>query len=1319
MNVQNPTCAGKQKHCLKFSVYFALLYALTLIVFGWAKPAQAVSPLLHSSANLGTKYGNWGTTYDCTTCHSTSTANIKRVSQAINTPIGARNVVFARTTTASSNNGTTGVFGNDLRTYSQNGSQNVCEVCHHQTLHHQYSSAKIADRSTNPHFNNQDCASSCHMHSNGFKAAGCDGCHGNPPITASIGGGALNGLATPATGATNPASPGAHQQHAIDMAMRCATCHSNTVMPTLNNMVYMGFAANSANVPGFVGNVAYGSYTGHTLTAPYTGFAAAPGTAVGVSSTSYQNSCNVYCHGNWTGNGGSIGNPSWVGGSSQGACGTCHGATQAAPPTKANHPKHVGTYGYSCTKCHPNVTNTKSHVQGSVQWRLSTATNGLIGSSATYTANGKAAASSGATGNLAPSAVYGTCNNLYCHSSGQNLATPGAPRTVPQWGNSLTCSDCHGNSSTTLTSGSHVKHVATFACDKCHAQTASNATTIKNTANHVSGAINVAFEISTSAVSGAQYGGVATPRTKTPDGGATYGSCTSIICHSNGRALWQGTVGTGSTLTWGTAGTCSACHGNSKSYYTGTDWRKAFPLYTSYPIASVNKPNSHQHHADVRATNAGPLCRQCHWDITQTDTSINSTLPADSATNGPHSLRKNAYSVTGSGSGSQYKKGDDATFVSGGTLANVTVTYTAGAKPGAATCSAVSCHPTGLGTNPSWNERHNCTDCHKVDLQNTAGYHHAMNNYSTGSGYPTAIPDGSATSGTNAASRRCVMCHVNHDIFSPALNSNVSNRSGNLRLSIATTPTATSGYASSDYVSKNGTGGICISCHNTERTKSTVNRKNETTSTKTPAIVYADYSSMTKTHNYAIASNMKNDGGSFSANCTKCHNGRNGEVAVFSQMTTGLHDRSVRRSYNTLGGNSVDGQNNDANFCFRCHSNATGTGSPTSTYITTKGNKDIFAFKNMTARSKNLYAAFNDSTLTSKHKVQFASYTTHKPSPTDETRSYISSKKQVTCAECHDPHAAGNTVHVAGTTGNAVAAGSMLYGTPGVGTALTFNKWTSATGFATTPTPATAEYQICFKCHSSYNTRLSAWSPYSTASVRSWTKVDKEFSTANNAGFHPVAGINASRNTTMALKSPWADGKLMYCSDCHGNSKQTVNDPRGPHASANAFVLKKPWTGARINGTSDTTNIAATICFDCHDVQAYVSGGTNTTSSGFGQQGTHTLHADHNGWGVPCKVCHVARPHGWDYSAGRWATRATALSGTPRGMLLIDGGQVKPPYRGTYSGQGFGTGGACTSNADCYLVIKSFATSGQWTTSNCAATPSTYTGDPSTQTHTW
>ena len=92
------------------------------------------SPLMHSGANLGTKYANgtWGAGKDCDWCHNTDQAsNIKLVRTSIDTPNGARPVVFNRLTSTVTT--ATGVLGNDERTV-KTVSSNILNPCPPSTI---------------------------------------------------------------------------------------------------------------------------------------------------------------------------------------------------------------------------------------------------------------------------------------------------------------------------------------------------------------------------------------------------------------------------------------------------------------------------------------------------------------------------------------------------------------------------------------------------------------------------------------------------------------------------------------------------------------------------------------------------------------------------------------------------------------------------------------------------------------------------------------------------------------------------------------------------------------------------------------------------------------------------------------------------------------------------------------------------------------------------------------------------------------------------------------------------------------------------------
>ncbi|MRR10279.1 CxxxxCH/CxxCH domain-containing protein, partial [bacterium] len=423
------------------------------------------------SMQLGTnKFGQWGLDYDCTTCHSPNTTNVKRVKEVIATPTGNRPVVF--TTISASQAVTTGVMGNDLRAGTT--SANICEVCHHNARFHQYSSSKVA---WNTHNNSTDCMR-CHDHRIGFKTLAdglsCTDCHGNPP-------GEKSQLVVPPTNVLYPYvtgdDAGAHPKHAA-RNVKCQACHSNanhltTAQP--NMTLNMGFDVRSSNFTGFKNSTNTGIFKSVTPANDYV-YEAAVGTDIQPAFDKIM-TCSVYCHGYWNGSytasGGYNTEVAWSG-VTQTGCSSCHGAEGATPPPSGSHKKHAGTEqgygnGIACAVCHGyrNYSSGSSHLNGSVEWDLSS-----ISPSAAYKGLNK-----GETGLMAPTnpASYGSCATLYCHSNVQSAGGTAGPSsyTAATWGGTVTCGSCHTHSDTGgHVSGGHSQHTAPgvtgFDCRICH-----------------------------------------------------------------------------------------------------------------------------------------------------------------------------------------------------------------------------------------------------------------------------------------------------------------------------------------------------------------------------------------------------------------------------------------------------------------------------------------------------------------------------------------------------------------------------------------------------------------------------------------------------------------------------------------------------------------------------------------------------------------------------------------------------------------------------------------------------------------------------------
>jgi hypothetical protein len=128
-----------------------------------------------------------------------------------------------------------------------------------------------------------------------------------------------------------------------------------------------------------------------------------------------------------------------------------------------------------------------------------------------------------------------------------------------------------------------------------------------------------------------------------------------------------------------------------------------------------------------------------------------------------------------------------------------------------------------------------------------------------------------------------------------------------------------------------------------------------------------------------------------------------------------------------------------------------------------------------------------------------------------EDRTYLSANKHVECNDCHNPHLAeaglhsSNQFHVAAGT-NLIADSGPLTGALGVTYTPAywdyFSSWTQggASSWPSTSSTATKECEICFKCHTNYNTNFASWGG---SGSQGWTNLALEFN-PNKQSYHPV-----------------------------------------------------------------------------------------------------------------------------------------------------------------------------------------------------------------------
>jgi predicted CxxxxCH...CXXCH cytochrome family protein len=418
----------------------------------------------------------------------------------------------------------------------------------------------------------------------GPQVSACVGCHGDPQRT---GADPLANAAPPVSpsGSTTGPGVGAHLAHLYGGALRgavaCKECH---VVPTTslhaNGQVEVRFTSADFAVRG-----------GATPRFD-------PATA----------SCSTtYCHGATLAAGGTNQAPTWNGGPSQAACGTCHGA----PP-----PSHAAT-STSCTTCHPGTVKPDGtidlaggfHVNGSLE-----VVGGHPSGWADPNQHGHAANAQGLSG----------CRS--CHGAALDGGTAGVScASCHGAGWQSNCTFCHGTrtagwssaqlnlaapplgtqgqtAATDRAVGAHQKHLSggsigpALACAECH--------TVPADLAHLDGTPTITFGAA------ARRGGASPAWTGV--------GCQATYCH--GSTLTGGS-GTSPAWTGGAAqAACGTCHGIPPSTgHHGTHSGKTIcgDCHPGYGSGTVNLAThvdgSRQVGNKVTAWNAATrACTGCH-----------------------------------------------------------------------------------------------------------------------------------------------------------------------------------------------------------------------------------------------------------------------------------------------------------------------------------------------------------------------------------------------------------------------------------------------------------------------------------------------------------------------------------------------------------------------------------------------------------------------------------------------------------------------------------------------------------------------------------
>lgn len=203
--------------------------------------------------------------------------------------------------------------------------------------------------------------------------------------------------------------------------------------------------------------------------------------------------------------------------------------------------------------------------------------------------------------------------------------------------------------------------------------------------------------------------------------------------------------------------------------------------------------------------------------------------------------------------------------------------------------------------------------------------------------------------------------------------------------------------------------------------------------------------------------------------------------------------------------------------------------------------------------------------------------------------SFGASARHAECVDCHDPHVATGSPpayqgasSVAVTNGAAGSAPSFAPLAPGVGRPL-------------------REYELCFKCHSSW-TQQPAGKPDLALVLN-----------PANESFHPIEGPGRSTSTQLSASLAAGTGlphlttaSTVTCSDCHGSEAlpTTVSTvasyagaiPTGPHGSQVPSLLRAGYrqTLKPRAASNDYTAADFALCFICHSPAPFGTSSENT-----------------------------------------------------------------------------------------------------------------------------
>ncbi len=239
---------------------------------------------------------------------------------------------------------------------------------------------------------------------------------------------------------------------------------------------------------------------------------------------------------------------------------------------------------------------------------------------------------------------------------------------------------------------------------------------------------------------------------------------------------------------------------------------------------------------------------------------------------------------------------------------------------------------------------------------------------------------------------------------------------------------------------------------------------------------------------------------------------------------------------------------------------------------------------------------------------------------------------RVSCADCHDSHAAGSREGRSGT------APASLARVPGV-------KLNGA------PTPD-VEYQheLCLRCHGDSPVQLRA--TVSRVIVQPNTRLQFQ---PTNPSFHPVGTPGVNR-LVPSLKPPLTTASVIECGDCHdSNDSRRIggSGPAGPHGSIHEPLLARRYDTVDFAVESPETYA---LCYSCHWRESILR------DESFRHHREHIVDER-----TPCSVCHDA--HGISSAQGSVARNSHLINFDRAVVFPRADGRLEFNDLGTFRGE--------------------------------------------------